>query len=84
MLFRLYIQEISNYIDRGGCRGASLANTWITLLLYADDIVLIVHSPQGLQQHLDALHAYAGDRDLTVNLGKTEVTIFNTTTQRVT
>ena len=29
--------------------GASLAGTWIPLLLYADDIVLLADSPQGLQ-----------------------------------
>lgn len=68
-LFGLYIGEISDYVDREGCRGASLAGTWIPLLLYADDIVLISDSPQGLQQHVDALHAYVEDREWSVNLG---------------
>ncbi|MCO5598285.1 hypothetical protein L7F22_052377 [Adiantum nelumboides] len=38
---------------------AELAETWIPLLLQADDIVLIFDSSEGLQCHLDALHAFA-------------------------
>ena len=53
----------------------------IPLLLYADDIVLIADSPEGLQCHLDALHAFAHDSGLSVNLGKTKVMVFNTTPQ---
>ena len=40
-LFGLYIDEISEYMEKGGGRGAQLAGTQIPLLLYADDIVLI-------------------------------------------
>ena len=46
-LFGMYVDEVSDYIERGGDRGAQLAGTWIPLLLYADDIVLIVDSPEG-------------------------------------
>ena len=37
----MYVDEVSDYIERGSYRGAQLAGTWISLLLYADDIVLI-------------------------------------------
>ena len=40
-LFGMYVDEVSDYIDREGDRGAQLAGTWIPLLLYANDIVLI-------------------------------------------
>lgn len=44
----LYIDEISGYIERGGCRGESLLGTWIPLLLlYADDLVLLVDLLEG-------------------------------------
>ena len=56
-----------------------MARTWIPLLLYADDIVLISDSPEGMQRHLDALHTFATDSGLSVNLGKTKVMVFNTT-----
>ena len=63
-LFGLYIDEISYYINKGGDRGASSIGVWIMLLLYADDIVLITDSHEGLQKHLDALHTFALDKDL--------------------
>ncbi|KAI5080279.1 hypothetical protein GOP47_0005758 [Adiantum capillus-veneris] len=58
-----------------------LAGTWIPLLLYADDIVLISDSPEGMQRQLDALHRFAQESGLSVNLGKTKVMVFNTTPQ---
>ncbi|MCO5546778.1 hypothetical protein L7F22_000214 [Adiantum nelumboides] len=60
-LFRMYVDEVSDYIDREGDRGVQLAGTWIPLLLYADDIVLISDSPEGMQRDLDALHSFAED-----------------------
>ena len=53
------------------------------LWLYADDIVLILDSSKGMQRHLDALHSFAVDSGLFVNLGKTKVMVFNTTPQWV-
>ena len=82
-LFGMYVDEVSNYIERGGDRGAQLAGTWISLLLYADDIVLISDSPEGMQRHLDTLHTFASDSGLAVNLGKTKTMVFNTTPQWV-
>ena len=45
-------------------------------LLYADDLVLMATSPEGLQKQLDALQAYADSWGLTVNAGKTKVVAF--------
>lgn len=41
--------------------------------------MLISDSPEGMQRHLDALHEFAHDSGLSVNLGKTKVMVFNTT-----
>ena len=48
-LFVLYIDEISNYIE--GCGGSAVHLAWVDILisLYADDIVLISISQDGLQ-----------------------------------
>ncbi|WP_369009028.1 reverse transcriptase domain-containing protein, partial [Escherichia coli] len=54
-LFGLYIDEISKFIDRGGGEGASLQGLWVSLMLYADDIILMSDSQEGLQRHMDAL-----------------------------
>ena len=76
-LFGLYIDEISEFVERIGGPGAPLASILIPLLLYTDDIVLISDSAEGLQRHLDALQEFCLQRDLTVNLGKTKVMVFN-------
>ena len=44
-------------------------------------MMLISESPKGMQRQLDALHSFAEDSGLFVNLGKTKVMVFNTTTQ---
>ena len=44
-----------SYIERFRGSGAGLAGIAIQILLYADDIVLISDSPEGLQRHLNAL-----------------------------
>ena len=50
----MYVDEVSDYIDREGDRGAQLTGTWIPLLLCSDDIVLNSDSLEGLQHHRDA------------------------------
>ncbi|MCO5572106.1 hypothetical protein L7F22_025857 [Adiantum nelumboides] len=82
-LFGMYIDEVSDYIDKEGDRGAQLAGTWIPLLLYADDIVPIAESPDGMQRQLDVLQKFAEESGLSVNMGKTKTMVFNTTTQWV-
>lgn len=67
-----------HFIDRFGGSKGTLANTWIPLLLYADDIELILDSADWLQRHLDGFQEFCTQRDLTVNLGKTKVMIFHT------
>ena len=77
-LFGLYIDEIFDYILRAGGQGSDLAGTPVHIMLYADDIVLISVSLEGLQRHLGALDDFCIQRGLTVNLGKTKIMIFHT------
>ena len=60
-LFGLYVDDIERTLPP---------------LLYADDLVLLSTSPEGLQKQLDALHAYSSSWGLTVNAGKTKVVAF--------
>ena len=46
------------------------------LLLYADDLVLLSPTEQGLQQNLDLLEQYCQAWALAVNLNKTKIMIF--------
>ncbi|MCO5579089.1 hypothetical protein L7F22_032941 [Adiantum nelumboides] len=83
-LFGIYTNELSEYVDTYGAAGSSLTGVMIPLLLYADDVVFISDSPEGLQRQSAALQRFCANRDLTVNLGKTKVMVFNTTQEWVT
>jgi hypothetical protein len=45
--------------------------------MYADDLILLSLSSKGLQNSLDALHAYSQQWELKVNIKKTKVLTFN-------
>ena len=49
----------------------------LSCMLYADDLVIFSKSKNGLQDYLDSLSEYCKENDLSVNLNKTKVLIFN-------
>ena len=77
-LFGLYIDEIVDFIQHRGGDGVEMGGTTVHILLYADDIVLISESAEGLHQHLLGLDDFCTQRGLSVNLGKTKVLVFHT------
>ena len=56
----------------------TLMGVMTPLLLYADDLTLMSESASGLQKQLDALASFCEQRQLTVNLSKTKVVVFET------
>jgi hypothetical protein len=78
-LFGIYIDELESFLhdhiqDGDGCL---LHQVLISLLLFVDDLILLASTPEGLQRQIDALASFCDLRQLTVNLGKTKVMIFN-------
>ncbi len=53
-LFNIYINELAVLLDWSTAPGLTLQDQNIKLLLYADDLVLLSSTPQGLQQHRPA------------------------------
>jgi len=53
-----------------------LANIVVKLLLYADDLALMLETPQGLQKQIDALSKFCVERQLVINVSKTKVVVF--------
>lgn len=78
-LFGIYIDELESFLQdhMQGTDGCLLHQVLISILLFADNIVLLASSPEGLQRQLDALALFCDLRKLTVNLGKTKVMTFN-------
>ena len=73
--FKIFLNDLPEVFD-GTCDPVKLGNERISCLLYADDLVLLSESKQGLQTCLDKLHDYAQKWDLKVNLSKTKIMIF--------
>ena len=80
LLFNIFINDLSNKII-SGCNidiDAPLLNdTPIGSLLYADDLVILSESPQGLQNSLNLLDDYTKEWFLEVNPTKTKCLTFS-------
>ena len=49
----------------------------VSHLFYADDLVLVSHTARGLQWMLNKLSEYGKNKELTVNVHKSKVVVFN-------
>ena len=76
MLFNLYIDDINDIFDEQ-CDPVTLTDININHFLYADDLVLLSHSKEGLQRCLDRVHKHSSDKYLTINISKSKTMIFN-------
>jgi len=74
-LFNLYLSDLNEYLDQGS--GVTLNGQNFTHLLYADDLILLSESPQGMRTLLGNLDDYCMKWHLIVNSQKSKVMIFN-------
>ena len=76
-LFELYVDGLEKHLlETTDIDAPDLCGILSPLLLYADDLILMSTSPEGLQRQLDALACFSEQRQLTVSLNKTKVLIF--------
>ncbi len=59
------------------CDALALANLHAWLLLFANDLALMLESEMGLQQQLDTLQQFCAECGLTMKVKKTKVMVFN-------
>jgi hypothetical protein len=77
LLFRLYLDGLEKHLDAlDGDIPPQLADIVVKLLLYADDLALMLETPQGLQKQIDALSEFCVERQLVINVSKTKVVVF--------
>ena len=50
---------------------------WVSSLVYADDVALLSHTSQGLQQLIDAMLDFCTSMGLTISPTKTEVVVLS-------
>ena len=78
ILFNLYVNDLFNIIDQNSTPDVYLKESnKINALMYADDLVLISRSKEGLQRQIDALQEYCQKWKLDINIKKTKTMIFN-------
>ena len=83
MLFNLYINDIFKELNEGGCDPVYLTEGQpINGLAYADDLVLVSATKEGLQKAINILQKYCKNWKLTVNLDKTKCMTFTKGTQK--
>ena len=78
ILFNLYINDMVNSITSLGI-GVNIRDDIVSVLLYADDLVLLAESETDLQILIDLLHEWCIDKKMKINLDKTKIVHFRNT-----
>ena len=76
IIFNLYIDKICDIFDQN-CRPVKINNSKLNCLLWADDLLLVSETAEGLQNCIDKMGKCYEELDLKVNIKKTKVIIFN-------
>ena len=76
LLFNLFINDIFEAI-KNDVPVTLDGNTTFNALMYADDLIIIATTPEGLQQSLDGLTNYCSKWKLAVNIKKTKCMTFS-------
>ena len=80
LLFNIFIADIVERFTTENCRPLKLDESRnLGCLLWADDIILLSHSEEGLRNMLSALSTYVDDNGMSINTKKTQCMIFNKT-----
>jgi hypothetical protein len=75
VLFNLFINDLVNEIKNIGV-GIDIGNSKVSIMLYADDVVLLAESAEDLQCLLDALQQWCDKWKLQINETKSNVVHF--------
>ena len=75
-LFNIYINELARALEQFTASGLTLLESEAKYLLFAEDLVLLSPTKEGLQQHLELLHRFYQTWALTVNLSKSKIMVF--------
>ena len=77
MLFNLYIDDIDKNFD-DTCDPVTIQNENINHFLYADDLVMLSQSKEGLQKCIDKAFEFSESKHLKISVKKSKTMIFNT------
>ena len=67
MLFNIYVNDLIEELQDSDCQPAKIQNCPINCLMYADDLLLISESWEGLTRSLDKLDIFSDKWKLTIS-----------------
>ena len=76
LLFSVYIDDLLTELKNSGL-GCYIGNRFYGVLGYADDIVLLCPTKQGLRQMIEICEKYAIDHDIRFNGKKSQLLVFD-------
>ena len=72
-----FYSDLSEELKAKNLNDVELNELPLSCMFYADDLIIFSKSKNGLQDYLDSLSEYCKGNDLSVNLNKPKVLIFN-------
>ena len=75
-LFKIFINDLPTIFD-ASCKPVELEKNSFNCLMYADDVILLSETADGLQNCLSMLEKYCKQWGLEVNINKTKSLVFN-------
>ena len=77
-LFKIYIRDLSIMLEElTGIQSPEINGFKVTHLMWADDLILLALDRVSLQKQLDCLNKFSTEWELSVNVSKTNVMVFN-------
>lgn len=77
LLFALFLSDIERYFIERGAKGLNIDGfNEVSLLMYADDLVLLSDSPVDMNKKLSILYQYTVENKLKVNISKSKIMCF--------
>ena len=76
-LFGIFVNDIVEFLEKRWAPTVKLGNRMISALLFTDDMALVAKTSRELQILIDLMAEYLESKKLRLNLGKTEIMIFN-------
>ena len=78
LLFNIFLADLPSQLDVEGCKPLKLHESdFISCIIWADDIILLSETEEGLQCMLNHLSMYTKENGMRINTDKTKGMIFN-------
>ena len=77
ILFNIYVNDIFELMNNNNENDITLGQNKLNALMYADDLILLAETENGLQKQIDKLLGYCQKWKLDVNIKKTKLMVFN-------